>query len=104
MAINFFIPDIGKTGPPDYEYAIGFHQKCFVLELFHRKYSVRPPSWIDFQKIIFWVTWPVWRQYPRYQVDKVLPYQFEPKLGLQTSDSGDESDSEEQSESSQGRI
>ena len=50
MAINFFIPDIGKTGPPDYEYAISFHQKCFVLELFHRKYSVRPPSWIDFQK------------------------------------------------------
>jgi hypothetical protein len=39
MAINFFIPDIGKTGPPDYEYAISFHQKCFVLELFHRKYS-----------------------------------------------------------------
>ena len=38
-------------------------------------------------------------KYPRYQVDKVLPYQFEPKLGLQTSDSGDESDSEEQSES-----
>ena len=34
-------------------------------------------------------------KYPRYQVDKVLPYQFEPKLGLQTSDSGDESDSEE---------
>jgi hypothetical protein len=22
MAIHFFIPDIGKTGPPDYEYAI----------------------------------------------------------------------------------
>ena len=39
MAINFFIPDIGKTGPPDYEYAISFHQKCFVLELFHRKHS-----------------------------------------------------------------
>jgi hypothetical protein len=56
MAINFFIPDIGKTGPPDYEYAISFHQKCFVLELFHRKYSVRPPSWNDFHKIIFWVT------------------------------------------------
>jgi hypothetical protein len=56
MAIHFFIPDIGKTGPPDYEYAISFHQKCFVLELFHRTYSVRPPSWIDFQKIIFWVT------------------------------------------------
>jgi hypothetical protein len=53
MAINCFIPDIGKTSPPDYEYAISFHQKCFVLELFHRKYSVRPPSWIDFQKIIF---------------------------------------------------
>ena len=50
MAINCFIPDIGKTGPPDNEYAISFHQKCFVLELFHRKYSVRPPSWIDFQK------------------------------------------------------
>jgi hypothetical protein len=44
----FFIPDIGKTGHPDYEYAISFHQKCFVLELFHRKYSVRPPSWINF--------------------------------------------------------
>jgi hypothetical protein len=36
-------------------------------------------------------------KYPRYQVDKVLPYQFEPKPGLQTSDSGNESDSEEQS-------
>jgi hypothetical protein len=43
-------------------------------------------------------------KYPRYQVDKVLPYQFEPKLGLQTSDSGDESDSEEQSESSDEEI
>ena len=44
------------------------------------------------------------RKYPRYQVDKVLPYQSEPKLGLQTSDSGDESDSEEQSESSDEEI
>ncbi|CAB4029534.1 Hypothetical predicted protein [Paramuricea clavata] len=43
-------------------------------------------------------------KYPRCQVDKVLPYQFEPKLGLQTSDSGDESDSEEQSESSDEEI
>jgi hypothetical protein len=43
-------------------------------------------------------------KYPRYQVDKVLPYQFEHKLGLQTSDSGDESDSEEQSESSDKEI
>ena len=29
------------------------------------------------------------------QVDQVLPYQFEPEPGLQTSNSGDESDSEE---------
>ena len=43
-------------------------------------------------------------KYPRYQVDKVLTYQFEPTLGLQTSDSGDESDSEEQSESSDEEI
>jgi hypothetical protein len=43
-------------------------------------------------------------KYPRYQVDKVLPNQFEPKSGLQTSDSGDESDSEEQSESSDEEI
>ena len=43
-------------------------------------------------------------KYPRYQVDKILPYQFEPKPGLQTSDSGDESDSEEQSESSDEEI
>ena len=56
MARIFFIPDISKTGPSDYEYAISFHQNCFVLELFDRKYSVRPPSWIDFQKVIFWVT------------------------------------------------
>ena len=53
MAIHFFIPDISKTGPPDYEYAISFYQNCFVLELFHRKNSVRPPSWIDFQKLSF---------------------------------------------------
>jgi hypothetical protein len=50
MAINFFILDIRRIGPPDYEYAISFHPNCFVLELFQRKYSVRPPSWIDFQK------------------------------------------------------
>jgi hypothetical protein len=43
-------------------------------------------------------------KYPRYQVDKVLPYQFQPKPGLQTSDSGDESDSEEQSDSSDEEI
>ena len=50
MAIIFFILDISKIGPPDYEYAIIFYPNCFVLELFNRKYSVRPPSWIDFQK------------------------------------------------------
>jgi hypothetical protein len=33
-----------------------FHQNCYVRELFHRKNSVRQPSWIDFQKILFWVT------------------------------------------------
>ena len=38
------------------------------------------------------------------QVDKVLPYQFEPEPGLQTSDNGDESDSEEESESSDEEI
>jgi hypothetical protein len=43
-------------------------------------------------------------KYPRYQVDKVLPYQFESKPGLQTSNSGDESDSEEQSETSDEEI
>ena len=26
---------------------------CLVLELFHSEHSIRPPSWIDFQKIIF---------------------------------------------------
>jgi hypothetical protein len=34
MAIHFFIPDIGKTGPPDYEYAISFHQKCLFSSYF----------------------------------------------------------------------
>jgi hypothetical protein len=38
------------------------------------------------------------------QVDEVLPYQFEPEPGLQTSNSGDESDSEEQSEWSDEEI
>ena len=30
------------------------------------------------------------------QVDEILPYQLEPEQGLQTSNSGDESDSEEE--------
>ena len=38
------------------------------------------------------------------QVDEVLPYQFEPEPGLQTSNSGDESDSEEESESSDEEV
>ena len=38
------------------------------------------------------------------QVDRILPYQFEPEPGLQTSNSGDESDSDEQSELSDEEI
>ena len=38
------------------------------------------------------------------QVDKVLPYQFEPEPSLQTSNTGDESDFKEQSESSDEEI
>ena len=34
-------------------------------------------------------------KYHKNQVVQVLPYQFEPEPGLQTSNSGDESDSEE---------
>ena len=34
-------------------------------------------------------------KYHKNQVVHVLPYQFEPEPGLQTSNSGDESDSEE---------
>ena len=50
MAINFFILDFRKTGPPDFKFAIIFDRNCFVLKLFHGKYLVRPPSWIDFRK------------------------------------------------------
>ena len=52
---NFFIPDTSTTEPPPpgYEYAISFHPNCFILELFHRKYSVCPPSCIDFQRLSF---------------------------------------------------
>lgn len=38
------------------------------------------------------------------QVDEVLPYQFEPEPGLQTSNSGDDSDSEEDSASSEEEV
>ena len=50
MAIKFFILDNSKTGLPDYKYAIIFNRNCFDLKLFHVKYLVRPPSWIDFRK------------------------------------------------------
>ena len=94
MAINFFISDISRIGPPDYEYAIIFHPNCFVLEISHPKYLVRPPSWIDKNL-----------GYHKNQLVQVLPYQFEPEPGLQTSNSGDEGDSEEQSaESSDEEI
>ena len=53
MAINFFIVDTSKLLPSDYEYCIIFYPNCLVLELFHSEHSLRPPSWIDFQKIIF---------------------------------------------------
>ena len=44
-------------------------------------------------------------KYHKNQVVQVLPYQFEPEPGLQTSNSGDESDSEEESaESSDEEI
>ena len=39
--------------PSDYEYCIIFYPNCLVLELIHSEHSIRPPSWIDFQKIIF---------------------------------------------------
>ena len=53
MAINFFIVDTSKILPSDYKYCIIFYPNCLVLELFHSEHSLRPPSWIDFQKIIF---------------------------------------------------
>ena len=53
MAIIFFTVDTSKILSSDYEYCITFYPNCLVLELFHSEHSIRPPSWIDFQKIIF---------------------------------------------------
>ena len=53
MAINFFIVDTSKILPSGYECCIIFYPNCLVLELFHSEHSIPPPSWIDFQKIIF---------------------------------------------------
>ena len=53
MAINFFIVDTSEILPSDYEYCITFYPNCFVHELFHSEHLIRPPSSIDFQKIIF---------------------------------------------------
>ena len=50
MAINFCILDICQIRPADYEYRIIFYRNCLVPELLHRNNSVRPTSWIDFQK------------------------------------------------------
>ena len=56
MAINFLIVDTSKILPSDYEYCIIFYPNCLVLELFHAENSIRPPSWIDFQKLSSQVT------------------------------------------------
>ena len=51
--MNFFIVDTSKILLSGYEYCIIFYPNCLVLELFHSEDSLRPPSWIDFQKVIF---------------------------------------------------